>query len=99
MVRHLVLPGGMADTVDVLSWMARSLPPEVPLSLMSQYTPKHQAAEGFFPEIERKLTQSEYEYYLAVADELGLKRIYEQDLESAAVYSPDFTKERPFDVG
>jgi putative pyruvate formate lyase activating enzyme len=98
MVRHLILPGGMADTVDVLSWMARKLPPDVPLSLMSQYAPKYQAAEGFFPEIERRLTQSEYEYYLVVADELGLKRIYAQDLDSAEVYAPDFTKEQPFDV-
>jgi putative pyruvate formate lyase activating enzyme len=98
MVRHLVLPGGMADTVDVLSWMAQHLPPDVPLSLMSHYAPKYQAAEGFFPEIERKLTQSEYEYYLAVADELGLSRIYAQDLDSDRVYAPDFTKGRPIGV-
>ena len=98
LIRHLVLPGGMADTVDVLSWIARCMPREVPLSLMSQYAPKYQAAEGFFPEIERKLTQPEYDYYLAVAEELGITNIYSQDLESAAVYAPDFARERPFET-
>ena len=98
LVRHLILPGGMADTVDVLSWIARHLPREVPVSLMSQYAPKYQAAEGFFPEIDRKLTPSEYEYYVAVAEELGLTNIYTQDLESAAVYAPDFTRPQPFSL-
>ncbi len=98
LIRHLILPGGMADTIDVISWIARYMPREVPLSLMSQYAPKYQAAEGFFPEIERKLTQGEYDYYLAVADELGLTNIYSQDLESALVYAPDFTREHPFET-
>ncbi len=98
LVRHLVLPGGMADTVDVLSWIARNLPPEVPISLMSQYAPHYQVAEGFFPEIERKLTESEYEYYVAVAGELGLQSVYTQDLESAEVYAPDFTRAQPFEA-
>jgi putative pyruvate formate lyase activating enzyme len=97
LIRHLILPGGMADTVDVLTWIARNVPRTVTISLMSQYTPKYQAADGFFPEINRKLTQTEYDYYLAVADELGLTNLFTQDLTSADVYAPDFSLAQPFE--
>jgi putative pyruvate formate lyase activating enzyme len=97
LIRHLVLPGGMADTVEVLTWIARHVPRDVPVSLMSQYKPAFQAAAGLFPELNRKLEPSEYAYYLAVAEELGVEQLFVQDLDSAELYNPDFSREQPFE--
>jgi putative pyruvate formate lyase activating enzyme len=96
-IRHLILPGGMADTVEVLQWIAQELPHTVPVSLMSQYKPAFQVADGLFPELQRKITRHEYEFYLAAAEEVGLEYLFVQDLQSAEVFIPDFSRAHPFD--
>lgn len=95
-IRHLPLPGGASDTVDVLQWIARNLPISIHLSLMSQYVPAYQAAEGLFPELERTLTPDEYEFYVDAARQLGFTNVYIQQLESSDYYNPDFTRDEPF---
>ena len=88
LVRHLVLPGGAADSSQVLTWLARELP-EAHLSLMAQYTPVHRARE--FPELARRLRPEEYEPLLDLCDELGLDRGYRQAPGAAGEeYIPDF---------
>ncbi len=42
-VRHLVLPEGLAGTGEVLHWIATALSPHVHISLMDQYFPAHRA--------------------------------------------------------
>jgi putative pyruvate formate lyase activating enzyme len=91
-VRHLVLPGHTDDTKAVLRWVAGNLPKTVYVSLMAQYVPTHRAGE--FPEIDRTLTEREYnevvDYFIA----LGLENGYRQGLESAATeFTPDFDLE------
>jgi putative pyruvate formate lyase activating enzyme len=56
-VRHLVLPGGLSGTEDVLHFIA-GLSTSVGISLMSQYFPAHRACE--YEELKRKLTEEEY---------------------------------------
>ncbi len=96
LIRHLPLPGGASDTVEVLGWIARNLPKTVHLSLMSQYTPAYQAADGLFPELNRTLAPDEYEFYVDAARQLGLTNVYIQQLESSEYYNPDFSKQEPF---
>lgn len=95
-VRHLVLPGGHSDTVEVLQWIARNLPRSVYVSLMAQYTPSYQVRSGFFPDLDTRLSQQEYDFFIEIADELGLENVFIQDLSSPDHYSPDFSAARPF---
>lgn len=95
-IRHLVLPGGAADTVDVLSWVSLNLPRDVHVSLMSQYKPAYQVAGGLFPELNGPITAQEYSFHQAVAEELGLRNLFVQDLDSAELLNPDFSREQPF---
>ena len=58
-IRHLVLPEGISGTEETLKFIAEELSPEVAVSLMDQYFPTYKAVD--FPEINRKITVSEYE--------------------------------------
>jgi len=95
-VRHLVLPGGISDTVDVLEWIAKNLSKTVHVSLMSQYKPAYHACTELFPELNRVITKDEYDFYVTVAEGLGLENLFIQEMESTEVFNPDFTTKRPF---
>lgn len=58
-IRHLVLPGGLAGTPGVLRWIAEELSPAVHISLMDQYFPAYKALKH--PLLGRKITLEEYE--------------------------------------
>lgn len=95
MVRHLVLPGGLAGTWEVLCFLALEVSPEVPLSLMSQYQPVHKALKD--PVLSRTLTANEYENAIQMAEELGFETVYIQKLETELHNLPDFDiSENPF---
>ncbi len=94
-VRHLVLPNGIAGSRESLTWLAREVSPTVTLSIMSQYLPVHRA--GTFPELARKITYAEYQTVLKLVDELGLENGWIQEMESPENYVPDFEREgHPF---
>lgn len=57
-IRHLVLPGGLAGTERVLEWIAGSLPPGTRVSLMGQYFPAGDAVGD--PRLGRPLQPEEY---------------------------------------
>ncbi|GAH86801.1 unnamed protein product, partial [marine sediment metagenome] len=42
-VRHLILPNGLAGSEDSLAWLAGEISPTVTVSIMSQYLPLHRA--------------------------------------------------------
>jgi putative pyruvate formate lyase activating enzyme len=93
LVRHLVLPGGTADSVAILDWMAKHLDREnIVVSLMSQYMPCHESAK--YPEINRRLTALEYERVLSHLRKLGFRYGYCQEKGSAKEgYVPEFNGE------
>lgn len=93
LVRHLVLPGGVREGIQVLTVLA-SLSTEIPLSLMAQYRPCYRSGE--IPEIHRPLPPAEYEAVVEAAIELGFEEIHVQSLDSSEVYYPDFRRENPF---
>jgi len=93
LVRHLVLPGQLENSRKCLRFLA-DLSPELFISIMSQYSPQHKA--GRYPEINRTLTEDEYDEILEVALDLGLENAFVQELESQEQCLPDFAQESPF---
>lgn len=88
-IRHLVLPGYLEDSRNILDWIRAAFGKKAFVSLMSQYYPTHKAVQH--PEINRTLTEDEYQkiadYFLSLDFEDGLI----QDLDSAdACFTPSF---------
>jgi putative pyruvate formate lyase activating enzyme len=73
LVRHLVLPSGIAGTESVLAFLAREISRHTYLNLMDQYRPCYRADE--YPPLDRALTQAEFAQALALADRFGLRRL------------------------
>jgi putative pyruvate formate lyase activating enzyme len=73
LVRHLVLPEGIAETGAVLRFLAEEISPDTYLNLMDQYRPCFKAAR--FPELDRRITSPEYEKALQLARRHGLTRL------------------------
>ena len=82
-IRHLLLPGQVENTKRVIDWVAETFDPgDVLFSLMRQYIPHGKAEE--FPELNRKVTDEEYQ---AVEDHLfdsGIEDGFVQDEDSAS---------------
>ena len=62
---------------------------------MSQYSPQFKACDH--PEINRKLTETEYDAITDYALDLGMENAFVQELSSQEHYLPDFRQEKPFD--
>lgn len=73
LVRHLVLPGDLANTRRVLEFIARELSPRTYVNLMDQYYPCYRAAE--YPPLDRRLSAAEFRAAVETARELGLTRL------------------------
>ena len=69
-LRHLVMPGNVGGTDDLMKWIAANLPANTYVNLMSQYTPAFKAHE--YPEISRRLTVREYRDAVKAAYAAGL---------------------------
>jgi putative pyruvate formate lyase activating enzyme len=76
-IRHLILPEGLAGTAAVLRWLADGLSPRVHVSLMDQYFPAHRAVGD--PLLGRKITHEEYRAALQAFDAAGLENGWYQD--------------------
>jgi putative pyruvate formate lyase activating enzyme len=70
MIRHLVMPNNVARTDNVLTWIGENLPKDTYVNVMSQYTPVFKS--GQFPEINRRITQREYNDAINFARKAGL---------------------------
>ena len=80
-VRHLVLPGCVSDSKDVLEYLWDQFGRKIYVSIMSQYTPlPHVAAH---PELNRRITEEEYEEVVDYARFLGMDQVYIQEGECA----------------
>ena len=96
MIRHMVLPGAMDDSIKLLHWMKNTLPHGgYKISLLSQYTPFYLArTTSDYPKISRRITTYEYEKVVDTALELGLYDGYMQRKCSAKEeYTPPFDLE------
>jgi putative pyruvate formate lyase activating enzyme len=88
-IRHLVLPGQVEDSIKVLDWIAERLGTDTSISLMAQYYPCHRAGE--LEGMNRRLTAAEYGRVKKRFLELGFEEGFTQDLSSARKeFTPDF---------
>ncbi len=73
LVRHLVMPEGKAGTRGIMHFIHDELSADTYVNIMPQYRPCHEAHR--FPEIDRPLTDREYEEALRIAREEGITRL------------------------
>ncbi|HHT36756.1 MAG: radical SAM protein [Candidatus Wallacebacter cryptica] len=71
LIRHLVLPGGLEETKQVLDFIKSELSPDVLVNLMAQYYPSYKAFE--YPELDRRISQKEFSEAVSYAEALGLR--------------------------
>ena len=89
MIRHLVLPSNIQNSKNVLKWINDNMDNNIFVSVMAQYFPTNRAKE--YPEINRKLTQDEYDEIEKYLYSLNLNNGYIQELgEHEEEYVPDF---------
>ena len=90
LIRHLILPGQVDNSVGVLEWIAERFPKgSVLVSLMSQYIPMGPAAAR--PPFDRRITQEEYDTVLSWLYLFGLEDGFVQGPEAASLeYVPEF---------
>lgn len=73
LVRHLVLPGDLAGTQQIVQFLADEISTDTYLNLMAQYRPAYNASR--FPELNRRITADEYNAALRIAKEAGLTNL------------------------
>lgn len=93
LIRHLILPGQVDNSVGVLEWIASAFPKgAVLVSLMSQYVPMGPASK--LAPFDRRISREEYDTVLSWMYLLGLEAGFLQGPEAASLeYVPEFNGE------
>lgn len=87
-IRHLVLPSNTNASVEALDYLAKNFD-DTYISVMAQYVPCGDLSD--YKEINRPLTQREYDKVINHILDLGLDKIFVQELEAASdEFIPDF---------
>jgi len=73
LVRHLILPDSLAGTDQIIRFLAEEISKNTYLNLMDQYRPAYNAHH--FPELERQITQEEFNHAVEMALKAGLTRL------------------------
>ena len=90
--RHLLLPGHLSNAKAVVKYIYDTYGDKVFLSLMNQYTPLPQVKN--YPEIDRKVTEEEYDELVDYAIDLGVENGFIQEGETAEEsFIPEFDGE------
>ena len=80
-VRILVLPGHADEAIENLAWLATELSNEIPVSIMSQFTPAYKALET--PPFNRGVTEEEYASVTEAAADFGFENGWIQGFGAA----------------
>jgi putative pyruvate formate lyase activating enzyme len=84
LVRHLVLPGGLAGTGEVMRYLAQEISTETYVNIMDQYRPCHRAFR--YPPLDRRITTEEFEEAVRLAKANGLRRLHQERPASAIAW-------------
>jgi putative pyruvate formate lyase activating enzyme len=87
MIRHLVMPNGVAGTKAFAEWVAGALPKSTYVNIMAQYRVEYQAYK--YPEIARAITVGEFLEAMQWAEDAGLT-----NLDSRSVANRDLYRRR-----
>ncbi|MBQ8210301.1 MAG: radical SAM protein [Clostridia bacterium] len=87
-IRHLMLPDELENTLDVIDWVAQEFDNKVIFSLMSQFTPNENCT---IPNLRKTVSEEEYNKAVDYMYLVGLENGYVQDFSSAkSEYTPPF---------
>ena len=78
LIRILVLPHNITGAESILTWIADNLGTDVTIDLLSQYYPTFKSNE--FTEINRSITNEEYQSAVKVLKQLGFTNYYLQEV-------------------
>jgi putative pyruvate formate lyase activating enzyme len=95
LVRHLVLPGCVENSLAAIRTLHAAFGPDLPVSIMSQFKPVPGCREKGM--LERGVTDEEYEQVTDLVAELGFERAYIQPGAGDDDFLPDFNEEEPFE--
>lgn len=91
-VRHLLLPGGLEDSKKIIKYLYETYGNEVYISIMNQYTPMKKFEK--YPELNRHVTEAEYDELVDYAIDLGVENGFIQEGETAKEsFIPEFDGE------
>ena len=93
LVRHLVLPGYVENSLAVLRLLRAEFGPLLPLSVMSQFRPVDLCIER--RQVDRAVTPEEYARVCDLVTELGFRNVFLQP-QADADFLPDFNRDEPF---
>lgn len=86
-IRHLILPGQVENSLKVLDWIGESFAPgQVLVSLMRQYTPM----PGMAAPLDRRITEEEYQAVLSWMYLNDLEGFIQEETAASGAYIPDF---------
>lgn len=86
-VRHLVLPSHTSDSKKIIEYLYSTYGDSIYISIMSQYVPFGVVP----PELDRRITEGEYDEVVRYATSLGVRNAFLQELESASEsFIPEF---------
>ncbi len=71
LVRHLVLPEGLAGTAEIVSFLRDQVSKNTYINVMAQYRPCFRAGE--YPPLDRGINNDEYAEAVRLAEEAGLR--------------------------
>ena len=88
-IRHLILPGQVENSLKVLDWIGENFAPgEVLVSLMRQYTPM----PGLQAPLDRKITEEEYQAVLSWMYLNDLQGFTQEQAAADTIFIPDFER-------
>jgi len=73
LVRHLVLPNGLAGTKEVVDFLAKEISPHTYVNIMNQYHPCYKASQ--VPSLARRISPAEFQEAMELAYQAGLSRL------------------------
>ena len=86
-IRHLILPGNVENSLKVLDWIGETFAPgDVLVSLMRQYTPM----QGMTSPFDRPITDEEYDAVLSWMYLNDLQGFTQEEASATTAYIPDF---------
>ncbi|MEE9168540.1 MAG: radical SAM protein [bacterium] len=78
LVRHLVMPGGLEETREIMSFLAKKVSPHTFVNIMAQYHPDGKVNPARHSELNRRITSQEFREAYKLAREAGLHRFDER---------------------
>ena len=93
-IRHLVLPGYVENSLNVLRYIAEEISTNVHISLMAQYYPTVRVKDH--PQLGRTVQENEYNRVVEEMDRLGFQHGWIQEFDSNQFYKPNFDNNVPF---